>query len=118
MRSAVKRESGPQAICPRSARCEGKSRLQYHSARFHAEDEGIGDHIPRVGQGVLLPQLAEEVGPAGHAAVVEDEVALEENVDGARCGWRLGFRWTGSRASERDSLKTNHNTNMRSARDR
>jgi hypothetical protein len=64
----------------------------YHSIRLHAQHQGVRGHVARVGQGVLLPQLAEHVGGAGHVGVGEHEVSLEEDVDRAR--------WEGERELE------------------
>jgi hypothetical protein len=63
----------------------GRDSVSYHRGGFNGEEKGIGDHVPRIRQGVLLPELAEEVLHAGHPVVVEDEITLKEDVDGARC---------------------------------
>lgn len=52
---------------------------------LHAQHEGVGEHVSGVRQRVLLPQLAEKVLHGGHAGVVEDKVALEEEVDAPGC---------------------------------
>jgi hypothetical protein len=56
----------------------------YHSARLHAQHQRIGGQVARVGQSVLLPELGQEGLRAGEAVVVQHEVALEDDVDGAR----------------------------------
>lgn len=53
---------------------------------LHGDDEGVLSEVARVGEGVLLPQLAEEVEAGGHAVEVVGEVALEEEVDAAAEG--------------------------------
>ena len=53
------------------------------------EEEGVGDHIARIGEGVFFPELGEEIGVAGDAGMVKEEVALEEDVDGSGCGKML-----------------------------
>lgn len=58
---------------------------EYGGEGLHAEDEGVGGHVAGVGEGVLFPELAEEIRHACHACVVEHEVAFEEEVDGAAC---------------------------------
>lgn len=54
---------------------EGERAPGEDGQRLDAEHEGVGGHVPRVGQRVLLPQLGEDVLPAGEGGVVEDEVS-------------------------------------------
>lgn len=51
------------------------------SDRLHTENKGILGQISRVGQGVLLPQLAKNGLKTAHGAKVDDIVALKEEVD-------------------------------------
>ena len=74
------------------SRQEGERAPRGSRDALHAQDEGVGEHVPRVRERVLLPQLAEEIRHCGHARVVQHEVALEEEMD--RSAWRgLGGAW-------------------------
>lgn len=42
---------------------------------LHAEDEGVGDEVAGVGEGVFFPELAEEVLGGTHVLVVDGEVS-------------------------------------------
>lgn len=50
---------------------------------LHGHDEGVRGEVPRVGHGVLLPELREDVLGAREGGEVEGVVAFEEEVDGA-----------------------------------
>ena len=53
---------------------------------LHADGEGVARGVPRVGLGVLLPDLCQEVEPGARAeeGAVEDDVALDDEVDEGR----------------------------------
>lgn len=51
----------------------------YSSDGLHAKDEGVRGQVARVGEGVLLPELSEEVLFWAHQGVIEGEVACSVN---------------------------------------
>lgn len=54
---------------------EGQRAPEEGGDGFHADNKGVLSHVARVGEGVLLPKLTEQVGFAGHVKVVVGEVA-------------------------------------------
>lgn len=65
-----------------------RGRRTYGGDAFHAQDERVGEHISRVGQGVLFPQLPEEIRHGSHAAMVPHEIPFEEEMYRAACQMR------------------------------
>lgn len=61
----------------------GREEETYHGQGLNAQHKGVGREIARVGEGVFLPQLGEERLGRGNGGVVEDKVALEEEVEEA-----------------------------------
>lgn len=55
----------------------------HDSKPLDAQHERVRGHVPRVGEGVFLPQLGKERLGSGQGGVVEDVVALEEEVEEA-----------------------------------
>lgn len=55
-----------------------------HCDGLDADHERVRRQVPRVGQGIFLPQLGKEVLRAGEARVVVDEVSLND-VPGQLC---------------------------------
>lgn len=54
---------------------EGERTPGENGQGLNAKHEGVGGHVPRVGQRVLLPQLGEDVLLTGEGGVVEDVVS-------------------------------------------
>ena len=52
-----------------------EDRGAYRGDRLHAQDEWIRSQVPRVREGVLLPQLSEQILFARHVRMVEGEVS-------------------------------------------
>ena len=63
--------------------------LTYHCNRLNAHNKGIRDQISRVGFGILLPELTENVLRGTHAIMMSDKVAFEETVKDAGCIYTL-----------------------------
>ena len=57
--------------------------LTYHCNRLNAHNKGIRDQVSRVGFGILLPELTENVLRGTHAIMMSDKVAFEETVKDA-----------------------------------
>lgn len=56
---------------------EGEGAPEEGRHRLHAHDKGILSQVARVGEGVLLPELAKDVSSASHVGKVEREVAYQ-----------------------------------------
>lgn len=56
----------------------GKHLHTHHGDGLDAEHKGVRRKVPRVGQGVLLPQLGEEILRAGEDGMVVQEVSYGE----------------------------------------
>ena len=54
---------------------EGERSPGENSQGLDAKHEGVGGHVPRVGQRIFLPQLGEDVLLAGEGGVVQDVVS-------------------------------------------
>lgn len=85
----MRKEPGPQKTCSSGVSQDiplyddSQRKETYSSDRLHAQHKGVLGQVARVAQGVLLPQLAEQVVGAAHATEVVGKVALEERVDAA-----------------------------------
>jgi hypothetical protein len=60
----------------------GEGRETNSSNGLHTQNKGVGSQVPRVGEGVLLPELSEYILRGSHARVVEGEVTFEEHMYG------------------------------------
>jgi hypothetical protein len=65
----------------------------YHGEGLDAEHKGVRGQVARVGEGVFLPQLGEEVLGGGDGGVVADEVTWvgyqRRSREGGNCGWEI-----------------------------
>lgn len=55
---------------------EGEGAPEDGGDGLHGDDEGVAGEVARVGEGVLLPQLAEDVHLIGHGGVVVRKVTF------------------------------------------
>lgn len=82
--SRQERERAPGSLQVLALTWAIRRRCTYSSDALHAEHEGaVGREVSRVGQRILLPQLAEQVLVTPYCAEIVRIVSLEEEMDEA-----------------------------------
>lgn len=62
---------------------ENRGENTYHGDALDAQHERVRRQVPRIRQGVLFPELGEQVLRRGDGGVVEDKVAFKKAVQRA-----------------------------------